>query len=145
MKRLRRRNYAEWLDRWGTVAEYDLHPGSVLAKHMQWTKPTDGYASMHGPEPDTINVGVLAPYMIALGLEHEYYYRVEQGPLWVSFGWSADPKQTLAAITRPVVATWSSDNARAPREIKYHTMPDNIMAKNFPQEHRWQYSDIGDY
>lgn len=145
MKRIRRKNYAAWTDRWNMPIDYDLHPGALLAKYMQWSKPTDGFANMKGPEPDTINVGVLAPYMITLGLEHEYYYRVKEGPLWVSFGWSPNPQATISNITKPIVGKWFTNTYKNPREIRYDTIPDNILAKNFPKEHRWQYNDIGNY
>lgn len=145
MTRIRRRNYAQWRNQWNSPIEYVVHPGSILAKHMQWVKPQDGYANIHGPEPDTINVGVLAPYMVELGLEHEYYARLEDKPLWVSFGWSPDPLATLKAIRKPYVAVWHVDKVREPREVKYPPMPDNIMAKDIPKTENWRHRDIGNY
>jgi hypothetical protein len=143
MKRQRRRNLAQWRNKWNSAVEYNTHPGSILAKYMEWIKPTDGYANMHGPEPDTINVGVLSPQIIQLGLEHEYYCR--QDGMWLSFGWSADPEKTLANITRPYAAVWHSDNTKQPREVKYPLIPDNIMANNIPADENWLHRDIGNY
>jgi hypothetical protein len=141
----RRKTFAEWTNRWGDRVEYAAHPGAMLARHMQWIKPTDGFATMSGPEPDSVNVAVLAPYTVTLGLEHEYYARVEGKPLWVSFGHSSDPESTLKAVKTPIVATWQSKTARAPRPHREHLMPDWILANRMPENERWRYNDIGDY
>lgn len=145
MKRPRKRNQGTWHNRWGDEVEYTIHPGVILARHMQWARSPDGFASMSGPEPDTINVAVLAPYTVTLELEHEYYARVDEGPLWISFGWSSDPAATIAQVRVPIVASWQCATAQAPREIKYPHMPDFIMAKDLPAVDRWRHNDIGDY
>jgi len=141
----RRKTHAEWINRWGKNVEYAIHPGTILARHMQWIKPTDGFASMSGPEPDTVNVAVLAPYMVSMGLEHEYYARVDSGPLWISFGYSTDAESTIRQITKPIVATWQSKTNRAPRPSKDYIMPDWILANRMPENERWRYNDIGNY
>jgi len=145
MTRIRRSNHAEWTTSRGDIAEYDIHPGSVLSKHMEWSRSQDGHACIFGPEPDNINVAVLAPYIITLGLEHEYYYRVKNTRQWVSCGVSEDTAATLASVTRPIIAQWSTIKVRPLRPVKYPRIPDNIMSRDLPRENCWQWNDIGNY
>lgn len=146
MKRPRKTRNTVWYNERGNLIDYTEHPGAVMARYLQWVKPVDGMTTSTGPDPDVVNVGLLSTRPILMDIEHEYFIKPDpKSPFWISFGWSENPMRTIACVDEPWMGFWISDKNREPREIKYPTVPDNIMAKNFPKEHRWKYNDIGDY
>jgi hypothetical protein len=132
-----------WLTKSGQhVVDYTLHPGAVLSHYIAWQRPAGGYATIPDPEPDTINVAVLAKQPVDLKLPHVYHARPRSDQrFWISFGRADDPKQTLAAVTDPWAAYWINPKAAQPRPYIHQPIPTFSLAKDIPAGERWRYID----
>jgi hypothetical protein len=139
----RRKTREVWRSRSGrTYLDCTVHPGAVLSHYIQWQRPSGGYATIPEPEPDTINVAVLAEHPVELDLDHIYYYRprLTQG-YWISFGTSKNPQQTLDTIKEPWLAYWTNPKANNPRPYIYPQIPTMSLAKDIPQGQRWKFTE----
>lgn len=132
-----------WLAKTGQrVIDYTIHPGAVLSQYIAWQRPAGGYATIPDPEPDTINVAIVAKKPIDLNLRHVYYAKPKSDPrFWISFGRSDNPQQTIDAITDTWIACWTNPKANNPRPYIYQQIPTLSLAKDIPQGFRWQYID----
>lgn len=122
MENPKRKKTTVWYDRGGQVSDYKIHPGNLLATHTAWTKNPDDYSSyISGPEPDVVNIGVLALEPIDLGLDYVYYVKPDpQKPEWISFGWTLTPKALIKQLAdKPWRSYWINPRAQLPREVKF--------------------------
>lgn len=149
MTRIRRRREVFWQDQQQQRLDYRMHPGAVLAQHTAWVKTTGEFSTMLGPEPDVVNVAIMHTKPVELELDHVYYVKHRStAPLWVSFGYSADPQATVAAVKEPWIAKWINPHAQPLREFNFHSPRNVTYACDLPKTDRWRYclsDDIADY
>lgn len=122
MENPKRKRTTVWYDRSGQVSEFRIHPGNLLASHTAWSRRQDDYSAyISGPEPDVVNVGVLASEPIDLGLDYVYYVKPDPTvPQWISFGWCDKPKALIKSLSNQSWTDyWVNGNAKNPREIKF--------------------------
>ena len=144
----RERRHVPWLDRWNRQLQYAMHPGAVLSKYCHWVRQPGEFSDMHGPEPDTINVAIMHTKPVELALEHVYYVLHKSvAPMWVSFGHSDNPAETIKQVGEKWHACWINDRARPLREWNPPGPKDITYASDLPAEHRWRYnqSDYTEY
>jgi len=139
MGRMRRREI--WLDKNGEpVSDFGWHPGSVLSYYIGWQRPTGAWATIPDPEPDTINVAVLARQPVLLDLPHVYHTKpkTKQG-YWISFGRSDNPQATIDSVEGEWIASWTNLKANKARVYQHKELPMMTFAKDIPVGKRWQF------
>lgn len=108
-----------WTDNAQSQLEYNIHPGLLLAKYMQWSGAVHGCASMSGPEPDVVNIAFLSNKPLSVPIQHAYY--VKPDPLrtdWITFGYTDNPKKIVQEVQKEYsCAYWINKAAKTPRPV----------------------------
>jgi len=132
-----------WLTKSGqTLIDYGLHPGALLSQYITWQRPAGGYATIPDPEPDTINVAILAKKPVMLDLPHVYFMQPQQDKrFWISFGRSDNPRKTVDGVKDFWIAHWINPTAATPRPYIHQEFQVISLAKDIPAGTRWKYME----
>lgn len=139
----RARKRETWITKTGqTLIDYGVHPGAVLSQYIGWQRPAGGWATIPDPEPDTINVAILAKRPVMLDLDHTYYVRpTVDKRFWISFGRSNNIKETIHNVKEPWIAYWANPKANNPRPYLHKQLPTTYFASDIPTGQRWRYME----